>query len=42
MGHPKSDKDRRSEQLHVRITPTDKAVFAAAAHRSNFDEDVSA
>jgi len=42
MGHPKSDKDRRSEQLHVRVTPTDKAILAAAAHRSNFGGDVSA
>ena len=42
MGHPKSDKDRRSEQLHVRVTTTDKAILAAAAHRSNFGGDVSA
>lgn len=42
MGHPKSDKDRRSEQLHVRVTTTDKAILAAAAHRSNFGGDISA
>jgi hypothetical protein len=42
MDQPKSDKDRRTEQLHVRVTATDKAIFAAAAHRSNFGGDISA
>ena len=42
MGHPKADKDRRTEQLHVRVTPTDKATFVVAARKAKHGGDVSA
>ena len=40
VAHRKPDPERRSEQLHLRISPRDKAVFTAAARKS-FTEDVS-
>lgn len=38
--HRKADPDRRSEQLHLRISPLDKAVFTAAARKAHV-QDVS-
>jgi hypothetical protein len=38
--HRKPDGERRSEQLHLRISPRDRAVFIAAARKSRL-EDVS-
>lgn len=38
--HRKPDGERRSEQLHLRISPRDRAVFQAAARKSRL-EDVS-
>lgn len=40
VAHRKPDPERRSEQLHLRISPRDRAVFIAAA-REAFTEDVS-
>lgn len=42
MGHPKSVKVRRSLQIHIRVTPAEKAKLAVAAHRSKFEGDISA